>query len=154
RALDRGARLGPQVIDKAFRAHENEHWWRVAEEDVMRVLDDRIIVIANAFAHGFASFWPEGSRVALDLFAGRWARTNDVEASMAHMRAAFPSRAMQMPGTSDDELSGEPAATLLAAHVEPSHVDVVWIGPQHLVVVRDGVVVSRTQPDTLVEMGR
>jgi hypothetical protein len=49
---------------------------------------------------------------------------------------------------------GEPGASLLAACIEGDSVDVVWIGPQHLVVVRDGIVASRTQPDTLVELGR
>ncbi len=142
------------MIERAFRAHTNEHWTRVAEEDVMRVLDERVIVVANAYAHGFASFWPEGSRVVLDLFAERWASAHDLEAAMAHVRAEFPSRAMKLPDTSDDELNGQPAATLLAAAIDASHVDVVWIGPEHLVVVRDGVVVFRSRPDTLAEMAR
>ena len=141
-------------VDAAFRAHDNEHWSAVTREDVLRVLDGRVIAVANAFAHGFASFWPEGSRLVLDLFAERWTATHDLEAAMAQVRLEFPSRAMKLPSTSDDELSGDPAATLLAAAFEEKHVDVVWIGTEHLVVVRDGTVAFRTQPDTLVEMGR
>ena len=138
------------MIDVAFRAEDR---MRLTEQDVMRVLDERVVLIANAYDSGFSICWPEGSRVVLDLFAERWSSTHDWEASFAYVRVKFPEKATAILGPIDEDL-GEPAATLLAAHVQPSHVDVVWIGPQHLVVVRDGVVVSRTQPDTLVEMGR
>ena len=140
------------MIETAFRAHENEDWTPVARDDVMRVIDDRVVLVANAFAHGFASFWPEGSRVVLDLFAERWNATHDLEKSFAHVRLEFPTRALAL--AREDEDLGGPSASLLAAVAQSDFVDVVWIGPQHLVIVRDGVVASRTQPDTLVELGR
>lgn len=130
------------MIEIAFRAQA-----RIAEGDVVRVIDEHVIAIANAFSDGWSPLWPEGSRLALDLFASSWSRTGDLEAGFAHVRLEFPSEPR-------DDLAGEPGASLLAARVDGDCVDVVWIGPQHLVVVRDGVVVSRTQPDTLVEMGR
>jgi hypothetical protein len=144
------------VIERAFRAHTNEHWTRVVEEDVSCVLDERVVVVANAYADGWSSFWPEGSRAVLELFAERWRATRDLEASFAHVRLELPARASSLLGNraGDDDLSGDPGASLLAARIEVDHVDVVWIGTQHLVVVRDHVVVARTQPDTLVEMGR
>jgi hypothetical protein len=95
-----------------------------------------VIVVANAYADG-------------------WTVTQDLEASFAHVRLEFPTRARSLPGgDSSDDWAGEPGASLLAARIEPDHVDVVWIGTQHLVVVRDGTIAHRTQPDTLVEMGR
>lgn len=143
------------MIDVAFRAHGNEHWKPVTKEDVMRVIDERVIAIANAYADGWSSFWPNGSRAVLELFAERWATTRDLEASFAYVRLEFPARAASLPDAMPtDELSGEPAASLLAARIDDAHVDVVWIGDPHLVVVRDGVVIARTQPDTLVEMYR
>ena len=143
------------MIEVAFRAHENEHWKRVTEEDVVRVIDEQVIVVANAYADGWSSFWPEGSRAVLDLFTERWRATGDLEASFAHVRLEFHARATSVLGRDDsDDWGGEPGASLLVARFESDHVDVLWIGVQHLVVVRDGVVVSRTQPDTLVELGR
>jgi hypothetical protein len=142
------------VIDVAFRAHENAHWTPVARQDVLRVIDDRVIVVANAYADGFSSFWPIGSRTVLELFDERWKATRDLEASFAHVRLQFPERAATLPHPFEDEDLGPPAASLLAAVIEPDVIDVAWIGTQHLVVVRDGAVTSRTQPDTLVEMGR
>jgi hypothetical protein len=139
------------VIDKAFRADDHA---RLVETDVMRVLDDHVLVVANAYDTGFSTHWATGSLLALDLFEERWAATHDLEASFAHVRLEFPTRARKLVPDPDDELVGEPGATLLSAQLEADHVDVAWIGPQHLVVVRDGRVASRTQPDTLVEMGR
>ncbi|HEY2369128.1 MAG TPA: hypothetical protein VGH87_22180, partial [Polyangiaceae bacterium] len=113
---------------------------RITREDVVRVIDERVVVIANAYADGWSSFWPAGSRAAIELFAERWATARDLEASFAHVRLEFPARATSLLGDTSDEWAGEPAASLLVASIEPTHVDVVWIGEEHLVVVRDGVV--------------
>ena len=98
------------MIDVAFRAHDNEHWTPVLEGDVLRVIDDRVLVVANAYADGFSSFWPAGSRAVLELFAERWNTTHDLEASFAHVRLEFPARATTLPHPTDDEdLGGQSA---------------------------------------------
>jgi hypothetical protein len=137
------------VIDVAFIAREET---RLAQSDIVRAEGD-VVLVANAYAHGFSTRWPEGSRLVLDLFGEKWRDSRSLDESFAFVRLEFPERARSL-GATDDELAGGPGASLLAAHVAEEYVDVRFIGPEQLVVVRDGVVVSRTTPDTLVERAR
>lgn len=129
------------------------------ESDVLRVVEDggmTLVLMANASDGGFASCWPAGSRLLLDLFEVEWAGTQgDV---VARLGAAFRGVARRFAETAPSlypegrpDEDDSPCGCLLALVGTSLGWHAAWVGGDIALLVRRGEVVAATQPHSLID---
>lgn len=132
--------------------------------DFVRVRQEGAVtlaVLANAYDSGFATCWPSGSHLLLDLFFAEW-DAGDAKsplaarlfATFAATRQRFVTEAAALTTRDEDFLDSAPAATLLAVVSRGHTAHVVWISGDVAVLARRGQAVEVTTPHTLRERFR
>jgi hypothetical protein len=134
--------------------------WRIGggqTRDVVRVFEDEgvlVCALANAYDSGFSTCWPAGSAHLLDLFEAAWRAKKG--ASPTRLRAAFglaarayvESEVALDPRDVDFPDSGG-AGSLLVAAIEPSRVELAWLGAGIALVRRGDQILAANRPASL-----
>ncbi len=129
----------------AFRKRDG---LELSESDLVREVDKGVIVVANAYDHGFATCWPNGSRMLLDAFEAAWRRSGRIDTAFAEASTAFVAKARELLGEPDD-LGGGPGASLFVASIQEDHVQATWVGETWLVLFDGPDAVARSHPHTI-----
>ncbi len=98
--------------------------------------DATVVLMANAYEHGFSVFWPRGSALLMERFAAAW--SSATTRGPARMETSFDAvvrdfvdaaEPLREPWAKEDDQGG-PAGTLLACALGSTEAHVLWIGDQ------------------------
>lgn len=125
----------------------------------MRVIDDgtyKLALLANGCDCAFATCWPRGSRLLMDLFVDAWHGTSGsaeerLLGAFALASERFSEWAPALVARDDVFPDDVPLATLMAVVVEGTTAHVAWVGGDVAIIARDANVVFETTPHSLVE---
>jgi serine/threonine protein phosphatase PrpC len=132
--------------------------------DFVRVRQDGAVTLAvlgNAYDSGFATCWPAGSRLLLDLFFAEW-DAGDARSPLAARllttfaatRQRFVAEAAALITPDADFPEDAPTAAMLAVVSRGHTAHVAWIGGDVAVLARRGEAAEVTAPHTLREQVR
>lgn len=137
-------------VGTALRFREDLEYALPAQGDVLRVGGTSagpVFALANAYDSGFATNWPAGSRLLLDLLPALDAR--GPAAAFEHAARRFLNESRELDPSFDEGRPAQPSAALMLAACEGPVVEIAWLGGARAVHVRGGECFAWTTPHTV-----